>query len=121
MMSSRGHAFEAGSTRAGRWLQAKRLQFALWIAAVESILWLVAAISLWLAVAFAAVGVVLYWYVGRSTRSDVVRHALWILAVSQLIVVVFPLLWGFVKAVVVVLLALLAIAGLVVLFTERRQ
>jgi len=115
-----GHAIEAGSTRAGRWLRARRLRFTLWIAAFESLLYLFHALHWWAAVLLAALGLVFYWYVGRSHRSDVVGEASWIFAVSQLMVVVVPIVWGIAKTVAIAVFAILAIGALIMLFTERR-
>ncbi len=44
----------------------------------------------------------------------------WILAASQLLVLCVPLALGLVKAVAIGVIALLAIAALIFLFTERR-
>jgi hypothetical protein len=115
-----GHAIEAGSTRAGRWLRARRLRFTLWIAAIESLLYLFHALHWWAAVLLAVVGLVFYWYVGRSHRSDVVGEASWIFAASQLLVVVVPVVWAIAKTVAIAVFAILAIAALIMLFTERR-
>ena len=68
-------------------------------------------------VAVAAVG---YWWMsGRSSRSPMVRQASWIFAASQVLVVLVPLLFIFVKTVAFVALAVLAIVALVFLFAER--
>jgi hypothetical protein len=50
-----------------------------------------------------------------------VRHAGWILAASQLLVLVVPLALSLLKAIAIGVIALLAIAALVFLFTERSK
>lgn len=114
------YAIEHGSSRTGRWLRENRLRITLAIAAVEGLLYLFGVLSWWVAVLFAAITGAFWWYAGRSHRSDVVRHVSWILAASQLLVVCVPLALGLVKAVAIAVVALLAIAALIFLFTDRR-
>ncbi len=113
------HAIDHGSSRAGRWLREKRLRFTLWLAAVEGILYLVHVLHWWAAVALAVIAVGTWWYAGRTSRSDALRQVTWIFAASQLLVLLVPLALGIVKAVAIAVVALLAIAALVFLFTER--
>jgi len=113
------HALEHGSTRAGRWLRERRLRFTLWIAAIEGLLYLFHVLHWWLAVAVAIVAVAFWWYVARSHRSDVLRQAGWIFAASQLLVLCVPIALTIVSALAIGIIALLAIAALIFLFTER--
>jgi hypothetical protein len=113
------HAIEHGSTRSGRWLRAKRFRLTLWIAAVEGLLYLVGVLSWWVVVALAAIAVLFYLYAGRSSRSDLLRQASWVFAMSQLLVLIVPIAFWFVKAIAIGVVVLLAIAGLIYLFTER--
>jgi len=113
------HAIDHGSSRAGRWLREKRLRFTLWLAAVEDTLYLVHVLHWWAAVALAVIAVGTWWYAGRTSRSDALRQVTWIFAASQLLVLLVPLALGIVKAVAIAVVALLAIAALVFLFTER--
>jgi hypothetical protein len=114
------YAIEHGSTPTGRWLRVNRLRITLAIAAVEALLYLFGVLNWWVAVLFAAITGAFWWYSGRSHRSDVVRHISWILATSQLLIVCVPLALGLVKAVAIAVVALLAIAALVFLFTDRK-
>jgi hypothetical protein len=114
-----GYAIEHGSSRTGRWLRERRLRFTLWTATVEGLLYLFHVLHWWEAVLLAAIAVLFWWYAGRQTRSDALRHASWIFAVSQLLVLVVPLALGLVKAIAIGVIALLAIVALVFLFTER--
>lgn len=113
------HAIEHGSSRTGRWLRQHRLRFTLWLAAAEGLLYIVHILSFWPLVALAIVFVAIWWW-ARNSRSDTVRQASWILAVAQLLVLLVPVAWAIVKTVAIVVVALLAIAALVFLFTERR-
>jgi hypothetical protein len=118
-MSSGGHVLEHGSSRSGRWLRGRRFRATLWIAALEGILYLVHVLHWWEAVALAAVAVLFWWYTGRRNRSDVVRQASWIFAVSQLLVLCVPIALAIVTAFAIGIVAVLAIAALIFLFTER--
>ena len=113
------HAIEAGSTRPGRWLRARRFRVTLWIAAIEGLLYLFHVLHWWVAVALAIVAVGFWWYVARGHRSDLMRQIGWVFAVSQLLVLCVPIGLAVLKAVAIGVIALLAIAALVFLFTER--
>jgi hypothetical protein len=113
------HALEHGSTRTGRWLRERRFRFTLWIAAFEGLLFLFHALHWWAAVLLALIAVGLWWYVARGNRADTLREAGWIFAVSQLLVLCVPLGLAVLKAVAFGVIALLAIAALIFLFTER--
>jgi hypothetical protein len=113
------HAIEHGSSRSSRWLRERRLRITLWIAAVEGLLYLVHVLHWWEAVALAAIAVGLWWFGGRTSRSDIVRQATWVFAASQLLVLCVPIALGIVKALAIGVVALLAIAALILLFTRR--
>ena len=112
-------AIEHGSTRSGRWLRERRFRFPLWIAAFEGLLYLFHALQRWAAVALAVIAVGFWWFVARGNRSDILREAGWIFAVSQLLVLCVPIALSVVKAIAIGVIALLAIAALIFLFTER--
>ncbi len=112
-------AIEHGSSRSGRWLRERRLRFTLWIAAIEGLLYLFGVLHWWAAVTLAVITVGIWWFMGRASRSDSVRHVTWILAASQLLVLCVPIALSLVKAVAIAVIALLAIGALIFLFTER--
>lgn len=114
-----GQAIEHGSSRSGRWLRERGLRIALIIAAVEGLLYLVGALSFWIVALFAIVALLLWALVGRSTRSDTLRHASWILALSQVIVLLVPLAFHLVKWLAVGVIVVLAVAAVVVLLRKR--
>jgi hypothetical protein len=113
------HAIEHGSSRSGRWLRERRLRLTLWLAAAEGLLYLFHALHWWAAVALAVIAVGFWWFAGRSSRSDVVRNVAWVFAASQLLVLCVPIALGLLKVVAIAVIALIAIAALIFLFTER--
>ena len=113
------HAIEHGTTRSGRWLRERRLRVTLSIAAFEGLLYVFGVLHWWAAVGLAIVAVGFWWYVARGNRSDTLREVGWIFAVSQLLVLCVPVALAVVKAIAIGVIALLAIAALIFLFTER--
>jgi len=112
-------AIEHGSSRSGRWLRERRLRIAFIIAAVEGLLYLVGGLSFWLVALFAIVTLLLWALVGRSTRSDTLRQGSWILALSQVTVLLVPLAFSLVKWLAVGVVVVLAIAAVVVLLRKQ--
>jgi hypothetical protein len=111
---------EHGSTRFGRELRDNRLKLAILLAVVEGVLVLVGALDWWVVVLLAIGAVAFYVLRGRAARHDVVREGSWILAVSQLAVVLVPALVLVATAVAVVGLVFLAVVALIVLLRDRR-
>lgn len=115
------HAIEHRSSRASRWLRQRRLQFTLWTAAIEGLLYLLHVLRLWEAVVLAIVAVALWFYAGRTSRSDLVRQATWVFAAVQLVVLLVPLVLTILKGVAIALVVLLAVGALIFLFTQRER
>jgi hypothetical protein len=113
------HAIEHGSSRTGRWLRERRLRVTFWIAAIEGVLYLFGVISWWAVAALAAIALLFWWYAGRAHRSDVLRQGSWVFAASQLLVLCVPIAFAVVKALAIGLVALIALAALILLFTRR--
>jgi uncharacterized membrane protein len=111
---------EHGSSRLGRQLRESRYKLALLVALVEGILVVFDVIDWWVVVLLAIGAVALYVTRGRSTRRTELREASWILAVSQVAVVLVPALVLVATAFAVVALVLLAVVALVVLLRDRR-
>ena len=109
-----------GSTRAGRWLRARRLRIALWIAVVEGVLVVFDVIPGWTALLVGGAVLAFYLLVGRGLRSDAARHTSWVAAMSQVLVALIPVLLFFISALAVVVLAVLAIVALIALIADRR-
>src|SRR5919202_1796348 len=94
-----GGIVDHGSTRPGRWLRARRLKLAFWIAAV--------------AIAF-------YVWVGRDLRFDAARQSSWVAAASQALVVLVPILLAIIGGLAIFAVVVLAVVAVVVLFADRR-
>jgi hypothetical protein len=120
MLSDSSHTLPHGTSRAGRWLEAKRIRVALWIAFAESLIVLFSHdVTKWAVIALAAVGVIA-WLGGRESGSHVVRQVLWIFAASQLLAVIAVILAWIVKWALILAVVVFAILGLVYLFLDRR-
>lgn len=88
-----------------RRVRRRRFPIAMAIAIVEAVLVLLGLVPWWVAVVAGIAAVAVYAGFGREHRASGVRSATWIVAVSQLIVVLVP--------VAVVLIGLLALVGVV--------
>ena len=111
---------EQGETRTGRRLRHNRYKVALAIAALEGVLVLMGVIPWWLAVLFAVAALAVYAAWGREHASADVRVVTWTAAVSQLLVVLVPVLAGLVVVLAVVAVVLLAALALAALLLDRR-
>jgi amino acid transporter len=111
---------EHRSSRFGRRLRESRLRVALIVALVEGILVLVGSIDWWIVVLLAIASVAFYVVRGREARHEEVREVSWIFAVSQVAVVLVPVLALVLTAFAVVALVLIAVVALVVLLRDRR-
>ena len=114
-----GPALEHGSTRFGRWLRARRIRVAFWIAILEGILIVIHAISWWAAIVIAALVVVGWFSLAHRLRSDTARQVGWVAAVSQALVALVPVLVLIVGTLALILVGLLAVVALVILFSSR--
>jgi hypothetical protein len=101
-----------------RWLRDRRFRIALLIAFVESLLVVTSSLG-WFWVVGAAVIASALYFLGRRTSSSTVHEVTWILAVSQLISVIVPVLWEVVKFLAILVLVLLALFFLAILLLDR--
>jgi hypothetical protein len=111
---------ENGERRLTRRLRTNRVRLALATAALEAILVLAGVIPWWLVVLFALVALAAYAAWGREHRSPDVRFATWTAAVSQLVVVVVPLLAAALVVLAIVAVVALAAVALAALLLDRR-
>jgi hypothetical protein len=111
---------EHGETRLARRLRHNRYKVALTIAALEGILVLAGAIPWWIVVLLALVSLAGYAAWGREHESPDVRVVTWTAAVSQLVVVLVPMLAGLVVVLAAVVVVLLAAVALAALLLDRR-
>jgi uncharacterized membrane protein YphA (DoxX/SURF4 family) len=114
-----GQLIEHGSSPAGRWLRARRLRLAAWIAVVEGLLVLIHAVPRIPAIVLAAAIVIFYFGFGRQLRADSLRQVSWIAAMSQALVILVPVLAVLIWGVAVLALAVLAVVALFVLLQDR--
>ena len=111
---------EAGQGGRGHWIRERRLRLALLIGLVESLLVVWGGLGWFWVLALAAVAVALHVFVGRAARYHALRELAWILAASQLIAVIVPVLWVVAKFVAVVILVAMAAVLLLMLLMDRR-
>jgi hypothetical protein len=111
---------EAGESGRGFWLRERRLRLALLIGLVESLLVVLGGLGWFWVLAVAGVAVALYIFVARGARYHAFREITWILAASQLIAVIVPVLWEVAKFFAIVILVLMAAVLLVMLLMDRR-
>lgn len=111
---------EHGETRLARRVRQNRVKVALAIAALEGILVLAGAIPWWLVVLLALGALVAYAAWGREHASADVRVVTWTAAVSQLLVVLVPVLAGALVVLAALAVVALAAVALTVLLLDRR-
>ena len=111
---------EHGETRLARRVRRNRVKVALAIAVIEGILVLVGAIPWWIVVLLALVALVAYAAWGREHPSADVRVVTWTGAVSQLLVVLVPVLAGAVVVLAALAVVALAAVALAALLLDRR-
>jgi hypothetical protein len=97
-----------------------RLRIAIAVAAAEGILVIVGAIPWWVVVLLALGSVAAYAAWGRDHRSPDVRVLTWTAAVSQLLVVLVPVLAGAVVILAAVAVVVLAAVALAAILLDRR-
>jgi fatty acid desaturase len=120
VLSDSPHAVQPRPSRAGSWLETRRIRLAAWIAAAEALVVLFSHdVTKWTVVAFAVIAV-LAWLGGRESSSHLVRQVLWIFAASQLLAVIAVILGWIVKWAVIMAVVIFAVVGLVYLFLDRR-
>jgi hypothetical protein len=114
-----GQLVEHGSTPLGRWLRARRLRIAAWIAVIEGLLVLIHAVPRIPAIILAAAIIVFYFGFARQLRADSLRQVSWIAAMSQALVIPVSVLAVLIWGVAVLALAVLAVVALFVLLQDR--
>jgi len=114
-----GELVEHRSTPLSRWLRARRLRIAAWIAVAEGILVLVHAVPRLLAMVLAAAVVLFYFAFGRQLRWDAVRQITWIAAASQALMILVPVLAALIGGLAIIALVALALVALFVLLQDK--
>lgn len=114
-------AIEHGSSRPGHWLRSRRLRIALVVAALEALLVAIFHdVSQWTVIGLALLATLLYWYAGRTSRSETFKQLTWIFAVSQLAAVVAALVAFIVFWTAIILVVVFAAIALFFVLTDRR-
>ena len=116
---SRGQVIEHRSSRLERWLRARRVRIALWIAVIEGVLVVIGPISRWIAVLVGVGAIAFYFLAGRDLPSQAGRQASWIAAASQALVLLVPVLVVVVGTLALIAVAILAVVALIALFSDR--
>ena len=111
---------EHGETRVARRIRQNRVKVALAIAVLEGILVLAGVIPWWLVVLLALGSLGAYAAWGRDPGNADVRVVTWTAAVSQLIVVLVPVVAGAVVVLAAVAVVACAALALAVLLLDRR-
>ena len=111
---------EHGTTRTGRWLRARRIRVALWIAVIEGIfVALLHDVSRWTVVAVAIPLLALYLFWGRTARSDTARQISWIAGASQALAVIVVIFAFILDWLALLLAGIFAAVALLFLFSDR--
>jgi hypothetical protein len=111
---------EHGESRLARRIRHSRLKIALAIAALEGILVLAGAIPWWFVVVLALGALAAYAGWGREHESADVRIVTWTAAVSQLVVVLVPVVAGALVVLAALAVVVLAVVALAALVLDRR-
>src|ERR671936_897519 len=115
-----GQLVEHGSTPLSRWLRAKRLRIAAWIALAEGVLVLIHVVPRIPALILAAAILLFYFGFGRHLRADSLRQVGWIAAASQALMILVPVLAALIGGLAIIALVALAGVALFVLLQDRR-
>ncbi|TML61834.1 MAG: hypothetical protein E6G22_09005 [Actinobacteria bacterium] len=115
-----GQLVEHRSTPLSRWLRARRLRIAAWIALGEGVLVLIHAVPRIPAMILAAAIVLVYFAFGRHVRVDSLRQVSWIAAASQTLMILVPVLAALIGGLAIIALVALAVVALFVLLQDRR-
>ncbi|MGB2873892.1 MAG: hypothetical protein WBB76_00290 [Gaiellaceae bacterium] len=111
---------EHETSRAGRWLRARRVRIALWIAVIEGIVVALAhGVSRWTVIAIAIPLLAVYVFWGRNARSDTARQVSWIAGASQALAVVVVILAFILSWLALILAGIFALVALLFLLVDR--
>ena len=107
-------------SRPGRWLAARRIQFAAGIALAEGLLVLFSSEwSKWTVIIIAIPIILFYIFAGRTLNSDAGRQLSWIAGASQALAVVIVILAVVLKWLLIIAVIALALLALVFLYADR--
>jgi hypothetical protein len=111
---------EHDTTRTGRWLRARRIRIALWIAVIEGIIVaFLHDVSRWTVIAIAIPLLAIYVFWGRKAESHTVRQVTWIAGASQALAVIVVILAFILNWLALVLAAIFAAVAILYLLSDR--
>jgi hypothetical protein len=111
---------EQAVARPGGYLRQHRLRITLWIAVVEGILVIAHVLPKYAVYAFAAVALIFWFAFARNYKSNFARQTGWILAASQSIAALVPIVWAVTKLFfAIAIVVAIAGAALYFLYAER--
>jgi hypothetical protein len=97
----------------------RRAKIALAVAAFEGLLLLLGSLSKWVVIVVALIGVALWLARGREMKPGLWRDVLWVVAVSQLLIILAAIVSFFIDTLILILLGIfLAIAILLLLYDD---
>lgn len=108
---------EPAHTQRRSWLD-RRAKIALAIAAFEGLLLLIGTLSKWIVIAVAIPCVVVYLLRGREMRPGLWRDVLWVVAVSQLLVIIAAIVSFFISTLILILLGVFLVIALALIFFD---
>jgi len=111
------HMAEPAATPRRSWLD-RRAKIALIVAAVEGLLLLLGSLSKWLVIVVAIVGVAVYFLRGRDLKPGLWKDVLWVVAVSQLLIILAAIVSFFIDTLVLILLGIFVAVALFLLWAD---
>lgn len=96
-----------------------RVKIALFIAGFEGLLLLFGRLSRWVVIVVAIPLILLYLMKGRELKPGVFRDVLWVIAVSQVLVILAAILAFFIGLLVLVLLGIFAAIAFVLIYFDQ--
>jgi len=100
------------------WLD-RRAKIALIVAAVEGLLLLIGSLSKWLVIVVAIVGIALWFFRGRDLKPGLWKDVLWVVAVSQLLIILAAIVSFFIDTLVLILLGVFVAVALLLLWADE--
>lgn len=108
----------ATSARRG-WLSDRKVKAALLIAGIEGLLLLFGRLSRWVVIAVAIPLILLYLISGREMKPGLGRTILWVVAASQVLVIIAAIIAFFIGLLVLVLLGIFAAVAFVLIYMDQ--
>lgn len=108
---------EPAATPRHSWLD-RRAKIALVVAAVEGLLLLLGSLSKWLVIVVAIAGLALWFLRGKDMKPGLWKDILWVIAVSQLLIILAAIVSFFIDTLILILLGVFVAVALLLLFYD---